>query len=205
MSDQLVICLIAIAANLAGMLVIYCLLSYAVARVARHRGGILAVIALIVISQLFWIAPALWIVEPKAAGHAGSYALWLGNWLAAAFSLVVFWKSVAQIPPTLNDTAEMDGLSGFAAWRHVVLPFVGRDLVIAGIFPAMATLLPFWGTINIPEAGNVITLFERSSTFAEHLTRMFVGSLLGAVPLIAIFFLAKRRNEIGGMAAVPSR
>jgi ABC-type glycerol-3-phosphate transport system permease component len=174
---------------LIGMMVIYSAMSNAVAR----RNAV-AVLVLLAISQLFWIAPALWIVEARGTGHAGSCALWLGNWLACGFSLVVFEKSAASIPKGLNNTAQMDGLSGFAAWRHVVLPFVGRDLVIAGIFTVMATLLPFWGTINLPETGNVITLFERSSTFAEHLTRMFAGSLIGAVPLIAIFFLARRRS-----------
>ena len=126
------------------------------------------------------------------AGHAAAYALWLGNWLVSGFSVIVFWKSAKRIPAGLSDTARMDGIGGIAAWRHVVLPFLGRDLVIAGIFTVMATLLPFWATINLPEAGNVITLYERSSTMAEHLTRMVAGSLIGAVPILGIFFLAKR-------------
>ena len=194
MSDQLVLCLIAVAANLAGMLVIFSLMSHAIAQFALRRRGAFAVIALIVVAQLFWIAPALWIVEARAPGHAGSYALWLGNWLACGFSLVVFWKSAARIPSALDETARTDGVSGLAAWRHVVLPFVGRDIALAGIFTVMATLLPFWGTINLPEAGNVITLYERSSTMAEHLTRMVAASLIGAVPLLGIFFLAKKKN-----------
>ena len=141
MSEQLITCLIAVAANLVGMIVIFSLMSQAIARLAWRRRGAFAVIALIVLAQLFWIAPALWIVEARAPGHAGSYALWFGNWVACGFSLVVLWKSAAQIPAALHDTAQTDGLGSFAIWRHVVLPFIGRDLLVIAIFTVMATLL----------------------------------------------------------------
>ena len=65
MSHQLVICFVAIAANLAGMLVIYALLSHELVQVAWRRRGSFAVIALVVIAQLFWIAPALGIVDDR--------------------------------------------------------------------------------------------------------------------------------------------
>jgi predicted Na+-dependent transporter len=90
MSHELVICLIAVAVNLVGMLVIYSAMSHALARIAWHGRGIFAVVALIVVAQLFWIAPALWIVEARGANHAASYALWFGNWLVTGFSLVLF-------------------------------------------------------------------------------------------------------------------
>ena len=188
MSHELAICLIAVAVNLIGMLAIYSAMSCALAR----RGGSWAIVALIVVSQLFWIVPAVWIVEAQGASRAGSYALWLGNWLVAGFGIVVFSKSMAQIPTGLIDTARMDGLGGFAAWRRTVLPFISRDLVILGAFTVMATLLPFWGVINQPEAGQVITIFQRSSTLVEHLGWMVAGSLAGAIALIAIFFLEGR-------------
>jgi hypothetical protein len=53
--------------------------------------------------------------------------------------------------------------------------------------------LPFWGFINLPEAGNVITIFERTSGPGEHIAMMLAGSLAGAVPLIAIFLAVRRR------------
>jgi len=193
MSHQLVICLVAIAANLAGMLAIYALLSHAIARVTWGRGGSSVVIALVVIAQLFWIAPALGIVEAQGGDRAGSYALWFGNWLVSGFSLVVFFKSGALIPLALDDAARLDGLGALATWRHAVLPFVRRDLIIVALLTVMATLLPFWGVINQPKAGDVITLFERGSTFAEHLVAMIAASLVGVIPLIVIFLAAKKR------------
>ncbi|HKP05185.1 MAG TPA: hypothetical protein VJU77_17680 [Chthoniobacterales bacterium] len=189
MSEQFVTCLIAVAANLIGMTVLYSAMSIAIA-----RRNTLATVVLIVISQLFWIAPGVWIVILQGAGLPGAYAVWLGNWLVGGFSIVLFNKTIALIPASLNDTVRMDGLGWFAAWRLAVLPFVRRDLVILGIFTVMATLLPFWGVITQPEASNAITIFQRLSTPTERLVRMVEGSLIGALPLIAIF-LAVRTKE----------
>jgi ABC-type glycerol-3-phosphate transport system permease component len=188
MSQELVTCLVAVAANLVGMVVIYSAMSCAFAR----RGGLLAIVALVV-SQLFWIVPAVWIVEAQGTSRAGSYALWFGNWLVSGFSIVVFRKSMAKIPAALNDMAQMDGLGGFAAWRQAVLPFVRRDLFILAAFTVMATLVPFWGCLTLPEAESSIVLFQRFHSASGRLAFMGALSVAGAVPLIAIFLLARKR------------
>jgi len=194
MSHELVICLIAVALNLAGMLVIYSVISQALARLAWHGRGTFAVVALILVAQLFWIAPAFWIVGVRGTGHAASYALWFGNWLVSGFSLILFWKSAGRIPLALKDAARLDGLGAFASWRHTVFPFVRRDLVVIAAFTVMATLLPFWDFINQPDASNIITIFERTTGLGEHLGTMVAGSLIGTIPLIGILFLACRRE-----------
>jgi len=193
MSEQLTTCLMAVAANLAGMLLIYAVVSHALARVALRRRGAYLVIVLILITQVFWIAPALLIVDPRSSSHASSCALWFGNWLVTGFGLVLLWKAAARIPVALEDSARLDGLSGFATWRQVVFPFVRGELAIVGIFTVMATLLPFWGFINQPDTANIITIFERLSGPGERLAMMLAGSLAGAVPLVAIFLAVKRR------------
>jgi len=189
MSQQLVTCLIAVAANLIGMIVIYAAMSNAI---ARRRT--LTALALVLISQLFWIVPALWIVDRRSTPHGGGYALWFGNWLVCGFSLVVFWKSATHIPVSLTDAARMDGLGTFAAWRQTVLPFVGRDLFIVAVFTVMATLLPFWSYLTLPEAGNTIVLFERFLSAPGRVALMAAMSIAGAVPLLAIFFFVKGRR-----------
>ena len=192
MSDQLAICLSAVGANLAGMLVIYSAMSQAFARLAWRDRGALGVLVLIVLAQLFWIPPALAIVGDRSGGHAASYALWFGNWLVCGFSIVLFRNSTMRIPRALDDAAQLDGLGTFGRWRHVVFPFVRRDLVVIAVFTLMATLLPFWGFINQQDASNIITIYERTTGLGEHVEAMAVASLVGTLPLIAIFFLLKR-------------
>jgi ABC-type glycerol-3-phosphate transport system permease component len=189
MSQQFVICLIAVAVNLIGMMAIYAAMSHAVAR--RHT---LIVVALILISQLFWIVPGFWVVETRWIPHAGAYTLWLGNWLVCGFSLVIFRKSVIRIPVSLADTARMDGIGGFTAWRQTVLPFFGRDLGFIAFFTIMATLLPFSGCMTMPEAGHSIAKFESFLSPSGRLAFMTTMSVVGFAPLIAIFFIAKRNR-----------
>jgi putative chitobiose transport system permease protein len=193
MSEQLTTCLIAVAANLVGMLLLFAAISHALARLAWRQRGAALVVVLIVLTQLCWIVPALFIVGNRSGDHAASYALWFGDWLVAGFAMVLLWKSVARLPLALDDSTRLDGLGGFAAWRQAVLPFARGDLMIIAVFTVMATLLPFWGFINLPEAGNVITIFERIPGPGERVAIMLAGSLAGAVPLIAIFLAVRRR------------
>ena len=193
MSQQLAVCLIAVAANLVGVLIIYAVMAQTLARYAWRGRGIFVVIAIIILAQLFWIAPALLIVAPRDPEGASSYALWFGNWIVAGFGVVLFSQRVKNIPRSLEDSARMDGLGALGIWRHVVFPFVRRELGLLAVFTVMATLLPFWAFINQPDTGKVIVLYQRASTPAEQIGMMIACSLIGAVFVIAIFFLAKRR------------
>jgi multiple sugar transport system permease protein len=194
MSQQLAVCLIAVAANLVGVLLIYALMAQVFARCVWRDRGIFAVIALIVISQLFWMGPALLIVVPRDPEGASSYALWFGNWIVSAFGIVIFSQGTKGIPRSLEDSARMDGLGAFGVWRQAVFPFVRRELGLLALFTVMATLLPFWAFINQPDTANVIVLYQRVSSPAERIGMMIACSLVGALPLIAIFFIAKRRD-----------
>ncbi len=193
MSQQLAVCLIAVAANVGGMLVIYAVMAYALAKFAWRGRGIFGVVAIIFVAQLFWILPALLIVVPKDPQSASSYALWFGNWLVSGFGIVLLWERANGIPRTLEDSARIDGLGTFGTWRHVVLPFVRRDLGLIAFFTLIATLLPFWGSINQPDTTNVIVLYQRISTPAEKIGIMIACSLVSALIVIAIFFVTKRR------------
>jgi multiple sugar transport system permease protein len=189
MSEQLVACLISVAANLAGILVIYCVMAQALARLAWQGRGMFGVIATIIVAQLFWIAPALLIPGNRNPDNAWSYALWFGNWLGAAFSLILLWRTASRIPRALEDAARLDGLGAFEIWRHVVFPFVRRDLLLIAIFTVMATLLPYWSFVTLPDAGNSIVIFQRFLSPTGRAAMMVLGSLIGGLPLIAIFFL----------------
>jgi|GEM_PF-1137370 len=193
MSQQLAVCLIAVAVNLAGMLVIYSLMTHLLAPFAWHGRGIFGLIVVIVVAQLFWIAPALLIVGARKPDSSASYALWFGNWLVCGFALVLLGQTAKRIPRQLEDSARLDGLGWFGVWRHVIFPFVRRDLGLIALFTIMATLLPFWAFITLPEASDVIVLYQRALSPAEQIGIMAAGSLIGALPLIAIFFFARGR------------
>lgn len=192
MSEQSVVCLAAIATNLVAMLLIYSIMSHLLAKVAWHGRGTFGVIATIVLAQLFWIAPAFLIAGARDPDNASSYALWFGNWLVCGFALVLLGRTAKAIPRQLADSARLDGLGPFGTWRRVVFPFVWRDLLVLALFTVMATLLPYWAFLNLPDADRSLVLFQRSLSPEGRIAMMTVGSLLGALPLLAIFFLERR-------------
>ena len=191
MSEQLVTCLISVAANLAGIFVIYCVMAQALVGLAWRGRGIFGVIAILIVAQLFWMAPALLIAGNRNPDNPSSYALWFGNWLVSGFSLVLLWRTAIRIPRALEDSARLDGLGAFDVWRHIVFPFMRRNLLLIAIFTVMATLLPYWSFVTLPDAGQSIVLYQRSTTPTERALFMTVASLIGALPLIAIFFLGR--------------
>jgi multiple sugar transport system permease protein len=192
MSEQLVVCLLAVATNLVAMLLIYSIMGHLLVRLAWRGRGAFGVILMIVLAQLFWIAPAFLIAGARQPDHASSYALWFGNWLTCGFAVVLFERRAKEIPPQLADSARLDGLGSFGTWRSVVFPFLRRDLALLALFTIMATLLPYWAFINLPEADRSIVLFQRSFSPGGRIAMMTAGSLIGALPLVAVFFLEGR-------------
>jgi multiple sugar transport system permease protein len=193
MSVQLVICLISIAVNLVGMFVIYSVMAQLLARLGWRGRGMFGVIAIIIVAQLFWIAPALLILGSGDPNDVASYALWFGNWLVSGFGLILLWQAGKRIPRPLEDAARLDGLGAFGTWWHVVFPFAKRDLMLLAIFTVMATLLPFLGFVTFPDAGNSIVLYQKFLSPSGRIAMMAVCSLIGALPLIAIFLAARTK------------
>lgn len=193
MSEQLTNCLISVAANLAGMVVIYSVMAHLLVRLRWRGRGVLGVIAIVIVAQLFWIAPALLIVARGEPDNPASYALWFGNWLVSGFGLILLWQAAKRISRQLEDAARLDGLGAFGTWRQIVFPFAKRDLVFLAIFTLMATLLPFLGFVTFPNAGDAIVLYQRVVSPTARLLTMIVGSLAGALPLIAIFLFARAK------------
>ena len=75
------------------------------------------------------------------------------------------------------------------------MPFIKRDLGLLALFTVMATLLPYWAFINLPEADRSIVLFQKFFSLEGRIALMTAGSLIGALPLIAIFFLEGRARS----------
>lgn len=201
MSEQLVICLIAVATNLVAMLVIYAVMALLLARLAWNGRGVFGIIVTIVMAQLFWIAPAFLIVGARDPNNAASYALWFGNWLVCGFGVALLCQTAKRIPRQLGDSARLDGLGAFGTWRHVVFPFVRRDLGLLALFTVMATLLPFWAFINLPDADRSIALFQRFFSLEGRIAMMAAGSLIGAVPLIAVLFFVRGQSSSSPMSS----
>ena len=192
MSEQLTICLIAVGTDVVLSVLLLAALAQFLARKAWGQGGTAGALLVLLATQLIWIAPALLIVGRERPDQIAPCALWFGNWIGAMFALVTLQRTTAAIPRQLAETARLDGLGAFGMWRQIVWPFVRRDLALIALFLLMATLLPFWCLVVEPDAGNTIVIFQRSLSPQGRLAMMAAGSIVGALPILAIFFLEGR-------------
>jgi multiple sugar transport system permease protein len=180
--DAIAYCLIAIAIDLVVFVTIYSMASYFCARLAWQRRGTAALFLLIVLSQLFWVPLALLTEVPSEFDGRWSYSAWFANWLVTGFALVLLRRKTQGIPRALEDTARLDGLGALGTWRHAVLPFVKRELVLLAILLLMALLM----------AGPSRVVVHLVLTPTQYFGLAMGASLVGALPLVGLFFLAKR-------------
>jgi multiple sugar transport system permease protein len=180
--------------NLGGTLVIYSFMAFFLARLHWHGRGVPAVLITIIMVEAFWIIPSIGfpfslLVTPRA------YSLCFGNWLVSAFSILLFCQTVKGIPRQLEDSARLDGCGWFGTYWHAVLPLVRRELGFIALLIVMATALPFWAH-SVEEGWNesflpffAILGLPTYDSFASILAVSAITSL----PVIAIFFVAKRQ------------
>jgi len=179
--------------NLICALVGYTFLAYALARLRwRGRGVPLVLFAIIISAQVWWI-PQL-IVSLILHQDTWHHDLHFADGMVTAFGIVLFWLLLRNISPAPFDAARLDGLSSLGICWHVVVPLVRSALVFLGIFVLLATWTDFVGIFVAPERhGFPRTLPTSSWDVIGPLLAVAAGwSTLGALPLVVIFFLARK-------------
>jgi multiple sugar transport system permease protein len=185
--------LIALSVNLAGMLLIYSLLAYALARLSWHRRGMAAVVVALVVAGQFWIVPTL---LERSLGDSAlvSHSLSFCNWLISGFSVIVLCQAVRWIPRQLEDSARLDGCGWFGIYWHVLLPFVRRELSLIVFLTVLGTSVLLIGLLALRDASGF--------SVGLGLDLMIGASLTATLPVIVVFLFAKnslvRRSEPAG-------
>jgi multiple sugar transport system permease protein len=202
--------LIALIVNLAGMLLIYSLMAFALARLRWRRRGVIAVLITLVVAGQFWIVPTLFVRNSNYTAPA-SYAFAFCNWLISGFSLIVLGQVVRLIPRQLEDCARLDGCGWFGTYWHVLLPFVRRELCLIVFLTLIGTLmLVVVPPIRTFDPRLIETWLDWSSTFMpaallgpiSSVGLMMGVSLVATLPMIVVFVfsngpLLKAREQSG--------
>ncbi len=181
---------IAFTVNLAGTTAIYSLMAFALARLRWRRRGVITVLLILITAGQFWIVPTL--VPNLKDVNPVSYVIWLGNWVVSSFSVVILCQGVGRIPRGLEDSAHQDGCGWFDICRHIVLPFVRRELALIALLTAMATAPLFWIseiTLTMPFPSWFSELFPL--TVSGIVSMVTASSLLLTLPVILIFVVAQ--------------
>lgn len=174
--------LIALSVNVAGMLLIYSLLAYALARLNWHRGGMVAVLTAIVVAGQFWIVPTL-LVRSLGDSALVSHSLSFCNWLISGFSVIVLCQAVRWIPRQLEDSARLDGCGWLGIYWHVLLPFVRRELSLIVFLTMLGTSILLVGLLALRNESGV--------SLALSLGLLIAASLVATLSVIVVFLLVK--------------
>ena len=186
--------LIALIVNLAGMLVIYSLMAFALARFRWHGRGVISVLAALIIAGQFWIVITLLLRHSGGVDRA-SFSLSFCNWLISGFAVIILCHAVRWIPRQLEDSARLDGCSWFGIYWHVLLPLVRRELWLIGFLTLMGTSVLLLTPLAVFQGGFLtqwlVELLARCQ-YALIVTRsvgqMMGASLVATLPIIAVFF-----------------
>jgi ABC-type glycerol-3-phosphate transport system permease component len=172
--------------NLAAALLSYSFFAYALARLRwRGRGTGLVLLTIIVSGQIWLIPQAVSITT--FSWRTALYSIWFGDWLVSGFAIVLFCRVLKDIPRDLADAARLDGCGALRMYWHIVLPLVRPALVLIAILTVMATWIAFAAPFV-----QMTRQFELAQPTVINVRPLIAGSLVMTLPLIAIFFLARR-------------
>jgi multiple sugar transport system permease protein len=170
--------------NLVCAVLSYSLLAYALARLRWNGRGTVLVLLAIIISAQVWLVPQL--ISTLLLGvNTALYWIWFADWLICAFSIVLLWHSLNDTSPDRADAARMDGCGPFGIYWHVVLPLVRRTMLLLAILTLMAAT----GDLLARELEN---LQGQALYLVTSLSFLLVSSAIMTIPLIAIFFVARK-------------
>jgi len=111
----------------------------------------------------------------------------IGTWVQYGFCMVLFIAGVQRIEPALYDAARIDGANAYQEFRHVTLPGLRSELVVATITTLIAALRVF-DLVFVTTRGGPGT---RTLVVAFHIWRnAFVVNNVGYAAAVAMVLTA---------------
>lgn len=172
----------------------------------RRRNGAVAIIAFVLL--LPRLVPPIIVAMPLMAvlaqiGLGDSYlALVIANTsLGLSLAALIIFLALAQLPEDILAAAHLDGCSGFAAFRHVVLPLLRPAVAASFLLCAAQSWNEFLNALfNVQHHAQVVTLAVAALLTKDGVEFETVGSHLVLVlfpPLLLILMaqLAAARRQ----------
>jgi len=150
---------------------------------------------------------------PSDALFVPSYALiarfgWVNTYqglimpgLFSAFNTFMFRQHFLDFPRELEDAGTVDGLSYFGIFRHLALPNSWSIIIALGSLTLVYSWNSFLWPLVIGQTRNWWTVQVNLAVFLTaqviRLHEIFAAALLGALPMIILFFFLQRWIAVG--------
>ncbi len=134
--------------------------------------------------------------------YVGLIIIYIVSYLS--FSVYLMYGFMKGIPVEIQEAAEIDGVSTFGMYRHIMMPLSPAIVTTVGIF----NLMYIWNdmffslvmmTSKVKKTLTVGLLAFKGQYMSDYAT-MFAGVVLVSLPMIVLFFLLQKRF-IEGVAA----
>ena len=162
----------------------FCAMAHAIAHLCWRKRGLFGVLLMILVSAQIWLVPRI-ASRYLYVKQITPYWLWAADWIMTVFGALFLYQCCMSDRAERFDNARMDGLGAFGVFRWSFSQSLG-NIVRARTSELFAVALYF-----LSKAGHAI---NRGA--AAFLRAQFRGlghiSALAALPLFAIFFLAKK-------------
>lgn len=138
-------------------------------------------------------------------GWLNSYPGLILPGIASAFAMFLIYQQMRQLPMELVDAARMDGAGHLRRMVSLVIP-MSRSMILTGSIIVMVSKWnDFVWPLIVTSTADMRTLpigllFLRSQEGYTNWGAIMAGTVLVALPMLIVFFLAQKRI-IGGLAA----
>jgi multiple sugar transport system permease protein len=142
-------------------------------------------------------------VEVAALGMGNTYLALIVPWLAPAFGVFMMRQFIVQsIPDQLLEAARIDGASELRIFVRIVLPLLRPALSALAVWIFLQSYNTFlWPLIVLTDDAKFtlpLGLSSLTSAYSADYGVVLAGSLIGAIPTIALF-VALNRQLIDGL------
>ena len=125
--------------------------------------------------------------------------------IGSAFAMFLLYQQMRQVPAELLDAAMVDGAGHFRRMVTVVIPICRPMILTATLIVLIAKWNDFVWPLIVTSTSDMRTLpiglmFLRSQEGYDSWGPVMAGTVIVALPMLAVFFLAQRRI-IGGLTA----
>ncbi len=112
------------------------------------------------------------------------------------FSVFIFRQFFLEFPKELEEAAEVDGLSTFGTFWHIVVPNSKGVFISLGTLGLIRSWNAFLWPLVVGQSRDTWTVQVVLSTFLTaqtiNLPALFMGAAVGIVPVLIIFFFVQR-------------
>jgi multiple sugar transport system permease protein len=174
---------------------------YALARIPYKWSNLVFVL---IIATMMMPSDALFVPTYAVVARIGwvnTFPGLIAPGLFSAFNTFMFRQHFLDFPRELEDAGTVDGLNWFGTFRHIALPNSWAIIIALGSLTMIASWNAFLWPLVVGQTRDWWTVQVNLSTYMTaqviQLSMIFAGAVVGALPMVILFFFLQRFISVG--------